>query len=263
MTTGSMSPAGSAPLVSARDIGVRRSERWIIRHVDVQVPRGALVYVIGANGAGKSTCAKAVLGLIEIDEGAVDRAPDVTVGYVPQRLAISPTLPLTLRRLMTLTRRFPRREIEAALDAVGLERLGDPPISTLSGGEFQRLRLAATVNPDLAAVAGLKPERARLIFGLLVAAIIAVAIKIVGILLIVALLIIPAATARRFAPSPEWMAAGAAAVGASATVGGLYASATWDTPSGPSIVVTALALFIVTRADGLRRLGQLVVSRRR
>ena len=102
-----MSPVGSAPLVSARDIGVRRSERWIIRHVDVQVPRGALVYVIGANGAGKSTCAKAVLGLIEIDEGAVERAPDLAVGYVPQRLAISPTLPLTLRRLMTLTRRFP------------------------------------------------------------------------------------------------------------------------------------------------------------
>ena len=123
--------------------------------------------------------------------------------------------------------------------------------------------LAATVNPDLAAVAGLKPERARLIFGLLVAAIIAVAIKIVGILLIVALLVIPAATARRFAPSPEWMAAGAAAVGVTATVGGLYASATWDTPSGPSIVVTALALFIVTRADGLRKVGQLVVSRGR
>ncbi|MDE0202321.1 MAG: metal ABC transporter ATP-binding protein [Rhodospirillaceae bacterium] len=151
MTTGSVSPAGPAPLVSARDLGVRRSERWIIRHVDVQVPRGALVYVIGANGAGKSTCAKAVLGLIEIDEGAVERAPDVAVGYVPQRLAISPTLPLTLRRLMTLTRRFPRREIESALAAVGLERLGNPPVSTLSGGEFQRLLLARALaeRPDL------------------------------------------------------------------------------------------------------------------
>ena len=123
--------------------------------------------------------------------------------------------------------------------------------------------LAATVNPDLAAVAGLKPERARLIFGLLVAAIIAVAIKIVGILLIVALLIIPAATARRFAPSPEWMAAGAAAGGRLRDRGRALRVRDLDTPSGPSIVVTALALFIVTRADGLRKVGQLVVSRRR
>ena len=80
--------------------------------------------------------------------------------------------------------------------------------------------LAATVDADLATVAGLKPERARLIFGLLVAGIIAVAIKIVGILLIVALLIVPAATVRRFAPSPEWMAAGAALAGVVVTVGG-------------------------------------------
>ena len=146
-----MSPAGPETLVSARDIGVRRSERWIIRHVDVQVPRGALVYVIGANGAGKSTCAKAVLGLIEIDEGAVERAPSMALGYVPQRLAISPTLPLRLRRLMTLTRHYPRGEIETALAAVGLERLGNPPVSTLSGGEFQRLLLARALieKPDL------------------------------------------------------------------------------------------------------------------
>ncbi len=150
MTTGITTAAGSDILVSARDIGVRWGERWIIRHVDLRVERGMLVSLIGANGAGKSTCAKAVLGLIDIDEGAIERAP-VTVGYVPQRLAISPTLPLTLRRLMTLTGRFPRRDIDAALAAVGLERLGDPPIATLSGGEFQRLLLARALidRPDL------------------------------------------------------------------------------------------------------------------
>ena len=107
--------------------------------------------------------------------------------------------------------------------------------------------LVATVNADLAAVAGLRPERARLVFGFLVAAVIAVAIKIVGVLLIVALLVIPAATVRRFASSPEKMAAGAAVAGMAAVVGGLLASANLDTPTGPSIVVTALALFMVTR----------------
>ena len=141
----------TVPLVSARDLGVRRAERWIVRHVDLDVPRGALVFLIGANGAGKSTCAKAVLGLLDIDEGTIERAPDLAVGYVPQRLAVSPTLPLSVRRLMKLTGRFPAREIDAALGAVGLDRLGDPPVTTLSGGEFQRLLLARALihRPDL------------------------------------------------------------------------------------------------------------------
>ena len=135
-------PAAGAPLVSARDLGVRRAERWIVRHVDLKVVRGEMVFLIGANGAGKSTCAKAALGLIDFDEGTVERAPSLEIGYVPQRLAVSPTLPLTVRRLMKLTGRFPAREIDAALAAVGLERLGDPPVTTLSGGELQRLLLA-------------------------------------------------------------------------------------------------------------------------
>ena len=115
--------------------------------------------------------------------------------------------------------------------------------------------LAATVDGDLAAVAGLRPERARLAFGFLMAAVIAVAIKIVGVLLIVALLVIPAATVRRFASSPEGMAAAAAAAGVAATAAGLFASAHFDTPSGPSIVVAALALFVATRLRRPRRRG--------
>ena len=107
--------------------------------------------------------------------------------------------------------------------------------------------LAATVSVDLAAVAGLRPERTRLAFGFLVAAIIAVAIKIVGVLLIVALLVVPAATVRRFSSTPERMAVGAALAGVAAVAGGLFASAEFDTPSGPSIVVAALVLFAVTR----------------
>lgn len=104
--------------------------------------RGELVCVIGANGAGKTTCVKAVLGLIDLTEGTVEYAPSLRVGYVPQRLTLGHTLPLTLRRLMTLTGKYPARKVDAALSAVGLERLGDPLVTTLSGGEFQRLLLA-------------------------------------------------------------------------------------------------------------------------
>ena len=107
--------------------------------------------MIGANGAGKSTFIKAALGLIELTEGHVERVSRLAVGYVPQRLTIGHTLPLTLRRLMTLTGRYPADDVDAALVAVGLEKLGDPLVTTLSGGEFQRLLLARALihRPDL------------------------------------------------------------------------------------------------------------------
>ncbi len=115
--------------------------------------------------------------------------------------------------------------------------------------------LASTVNPELAEAEGLRPERARLLFMLLMAVVIAIAMKIVGILLITALLIIPAATARRFAATPETMAIFASLLGAVAVVGGLFGSLRYDTPSGPSIVVAALVLFIISLLPLVRRSG--------
>jgi len=106
--------------------------------------------------------------------------------------------------------------------------------------------LAGTVNVELAEAEGMQPERARLIFMLLMALVIAIAMKIVGIMLITSLLIIPAAAARRFATTPEIMAVLASLIGAVAVVMGLFGSLTYDTPSGPSIVVAALLLFIIS-----------------
>lgn len=109
-----------------------------------------------------------------------------------------------------------------------------------------RQLFAATVNEELARAEGMKPDRANLIFMVLMALIIAISMKIVGVLLITALLIIPAATARRIAINPEQMAFLSALIGVIAVVGGLFGSLQWDTPSGPSIVVMALVLFILT-----------------
>ncbi|MEZ2127259.1 MULTISPECIES: metal ABC transporter permease [unclassified Sinorhizobium] len=120
--------------------------------------------------------------------------------------------------------------------------------------------LASTVNMELAEAEGLRPERARLLFMLLMAAVIAIAMKIVGIMLITSLLIIPAATARRFSSTPEIMAVLASLIGAAAVVGGLFGSLHYDTPSGPSIVVAALALFIVSLLPLSRRTGALTAN---
>ena len=106
--------------------------------------------------------------------------------------------------------------------------------------------LAATVNQELAGAEGLRPERARALFMLLMAGVIALAMKLVGVLLITALLIIPAATARRFASTPEAMAIAAGALGALAVALGLFGSLEADTPSGPSIVVAATLIFLVS-----------------
>ena len=114
--------------------------------------------------------------------------------------------------------------------------------------------VASTVSEEISEAEGLKPERARLVFMLLMALVIAIAMKIVGIMLITALLIIPAATARRFSASPERMAVLASLIGVAAVVGGLFGSLHYDTPSGPSIVVAALLLFIVSLLP-LRRVG--------
>ena len=105
---------------------------------------------------------------------------------------------------------------------------------------------AATVNIELAQAEGMKPERANIIFMLLMAAVIAISMKIVGVLLITALLIIPAAAARRLATGPEQMALLFALIGVVAVIGGLFGSLEWDTPAGPSIVVGALALFVIS-----------------
>lgn len=104
---------------------------------------------------------------------------------------------------------------------------------------------AGTVNNDLATAEGMKYERANIIYMVLMAAVIAIAIKIVGVLLITAMLIIPAATARRFATGPEQMAIFAAVIGILSVIGGLFGSLEYDTPSGPSIVVAALVIFLL------------------
>ncbi|MGI9352290.1 MAG: metal ABC transporter permease [Rhizobiaceae bacterium] len=105
---------------------------------------------------------------------------------------------------------------------------------------------AATVNQELAEAEGAHPDRINIVFMLLMASVVAISMKIVGVILITAMLIIPAATARRFATGPEQMAVLAAFAGVCSVVIGLFGSLQWDTPSGPSIVVAALILFLLS-----------------
>jgi zinc transport system permease protein len=108
--------------------------------------------------------------------------------------------------------------------------------------------LAITVHEELARAEGARVTLVSIIFMLLIALSVALAMKIVGVLLIASLLVIPAAAARRLARTPEQMAVLASAAGCLAVAGGLFGSLAWDTPSGPSIVVAALAVFVLSLA---------------
>lgn len=113
--------------------------------------------------------------------------------------------------------------------------------------------LTSTLNEDLAHASGLNPARERLVLTLALAVVVAVAIKVVGALLIAALLIIPAAAARGLARTPESMAMMATVIGAAASIGGLQLSLWQDTPAGPSIIAAAAILFTLSVLFGRMR----------
>lgn len=146
--------AANAPgqaLAMTRGLSVRYGGRTVLEDIDLRIAAGEIVTVIGPNGSGKTTLIRALLGLERPSAGRAGIGEGVTVGYVPQRFHIDPVLPLKVRRLMTLTRRAGRAEIEAALESVGVAHLVDADVASLSGGETQRVLLARSLlrKPDL------------------------------------------------------------------------------------------------------------------
>lgn len=115
---------------------------------------------------------------------------------------------------------------------------------------WQRL-VTSSLNEELAMAAGIDPRVERLVLSLALAVVVALAIRVVGSLLISAMLIVPAAAARTWARTPERMAAGAALIAAASVILGLWASLRLDTPAGPSIVTAAAIFFVASQA--LRR----------
>ncbi|MGZ6352845.1 MAG: iron chelate uptake ABC transporter family permease subunit [Ktedonobacterales bacterium] len=124
-----------------------------------------------------------------------------------------------------------------------------------------RPMVTLTVHADMAQAEGIAVERVRFLFTLLVALSVAVAMKVVGILLVTAMLIVPAAAMRPLARSPEAMAVGSAVIGVLAVFGGMAASLAWDLPSGPAIVAAAVLLFVLTAVVGLTGLNDATTTR--
>ncbi len=129
-------------LVTLDNISVTFAQRTVLAGISLTLQPGKILTLLGPNGAGKSTLVRTVLGLLTPDRGSVQRAPGLRIGYVPQKLHIDPTLPVTVERFMRLTRGSKRADILPALKRVQAGHLLQAPLQKLSGGETQRVLLA-------------------------------------------------------------------------------------------------------------------------
>ncbi|ULB11492.1 metal ABC transporter ATP-binding protein [Cereibacter azotoformans] len=135
-------------LIAAHHLAVRRGRDEILSDVSLAVAPGEIVTIVGPNGSGKSTLLRALLGILPPAAGSVRRKPGLRIGYVPQRLQVDGTLPLTAARFLSLPRRHGTAEVETALRRVGVPDVAGRQLADLSGGQFQRVLLARALLTD-------------------------------------------------------------------------------------------------------------------
>jgi len=139
------------PLMSARSMGVVLGGKEVLHNVTMDVYAGEITTIVGPNGSGKSTLLKALIGSVSVSSGKVERQSSLRVGYVPQSVNIDPTLPLSVRRLLSLPGSLSTQEIDDALEGAGVADCASQQFSALSGGQRQRVLLARALlgNPDI------------------------------------------------------------------------------------------------------------------
>ncbi len=143
-----MTALRTEPLIAAEHLCVRYGASEVLHDVSLAVRPGEIVTILGPNGSGKSTLLRALLGIVAAHAGRVMRAPGLRLGYVPQRLAIDPSLPITVRRFLSLPVRVPHAAALSALTRAGLPEVADRQMTALSGGQLQRVLLARALLCD-------------------------------------------------------------------------------------------------------------------
>ncbi len=135
-------------LVEIRDLTVQLGGRTILSGVELSVEKGEIVTIVGPNGSGKSTLLKTIIGAHRPTVGRIARKKGLRLGYVPQKLHLDSTFPVTVRRLLDLPRRVPEAEARSALARAGAEALASRQLAELSGGQMQRVLLARALLSD-------------------------------------------------------------------------------------------------------------------
>lgn len=138
-------------LIAADHICVRYDANEVLHDVSLEIAAGEIVTILGPNGSGKSTLLRALLGIVPVAEGQIRRQAGLRIGYVPQKLTIDRTMPISVRRFLSLPNRVTDVAADAALDRVGMTGHGHVQMTALSGGQLQRVLLARALlgNPQV------------------------------------------------------------------------------------------------------------------
>ncbi len=138
-------------LVDVVDLSVRYGTRTVLSHVSLSVSPGEIVTIVGPNGSGKTSLLRVIIGAVKPARGRVVRGAGVRLGYVPQKLHIDETLPITVARFLRLPGGVDPAAIDGALSQAGVPDLAKAQMSQLSGGQFQRVMLARALigRPDI------------------------------------------------------------------------------------------------------------------
>lgn len=135
-------------LIDAQGISLNVDQRQILKNISLRIAEQQIVTLIGPNGAGKTTLVKIVLGLVVPTSGTVFRKKGLRTGYMPQRLHIDQSMPVSVERFLKLAVNADNSRIEGTLEEVGAVRLRHSQIHSLSGGELQRVLLARALIQD-------------------------------------------------------------------------------------------------------------------
>jgi zinc transport system ATP-binding protein len=138
-------------LLSTNSISVKYGSNIVLRDVSLSIEEGEIITIVGPNGSGKTSLVKTIIGAVSPFQGSVSLKENLRIGYIPQRINIDQTLPMTVQRFLNLTHKISKNECLSVLRTAGVPDLLQNQMSNLSGGQFQKVLLARALqgSPDI------------------------------------------------------------------------------------------------------------------
>ncbi|WP_067868522.1 zinc ABC transporter ATP-binding protein ZnuC [Neptuniibacter marinus] len=141
-------PHRHEPLIKLDMVNLHFGQNHVLQNISTELHKGCITTIIGPNGAGKTTLVRVILGLLKPDSGNIWKESNLRIGYMPQKLQVDKTFPLTVERFLKTAQNCNQEQIQTALNDVGASLLLKQSIHHLSGGEMQRILLARALLRD-------------------------------------------------------------------------------------------------------------------